>query len=76
MLVFVVDLLVIVLIAVLVVISFGISTKMISSAIIALSLYFFLTIRRSKLHKTGNPVDGGYPNFWFSSGYFRLDREY
>ena len=53
-LVLVVDLLVIVLIAVLVVISFGISTKVIWSALIALwlSLYFFITIRRLNVNKT------------------------
>ena len=62
----------IVLIAVLVVISFGISTKVTRSAIIALSLYFFFTIRRSKLYKTGtHPVDGGYPNFCFLLGWIR-----
>ena len=44
MLFLVVDLLVIVLIAVLLAISFGISTKVIWSAIIAPSLYFFITI--------------------------------
>ena len=72
MLVVVVDLLVIVLIAVLVVISFGISTKVTRSAIIALSLYFFLTIRRSKLYKTGtHPVDAGYLNFWVFLGWIR-----
>ena len=53
MLVLVIDLLVIVLIAVLVVISFGISTKVIWSAIIALSLYFFIAIRGWNVNKTG-----------------------
>ena len=53
MLVLVIDLLVIVLIAVLVVISFGISTKVIWSAIIALSLYFFIAISGWNVNKTG-----------------------
>ena len=70
MLVLVIDLLVIVLIAVLVVISFGISTKVIWSEIIALSLYFFLTIRRLKLNKTRTHPVG------FSSVFFRLAQEY
>ena len=74
MLVLVVDLLVIVLIAVLIVISFGISTKVIWSAIIALSLYFFMTMRRWNVNKTGtHAVDGGYRNCCF---FFRLDQEY
>ena len=53
MFVLVVDLLVIVFFAVLIVISFGISTKVIWSAIIALSLYFVMTMRRWNVNKTG-----------------------
>ena len=75
MLVLVVDLLVIVLIAVLLVISFGISTKVIWSAIIAPSLYFFMIIRRWNVNKTGtHPVDGGCGNCCF---FFEVqDQEY
>ena len=70
MLVLVVDFLVIVLIAVLIVISFGLSTKVIWSAIIALCLYFFMTMRRWNVNKTGiYSVDGGYRNCCFFLGF-------
>ena len=49
-----------------IVISFGLSTKVIWSAIIALCLYFFMTMRRWNVNKTGiYPVDGGYCNCCF-----------
>ena len=70
MLVLGVDFLVIVLIAVLIVISFGLSTKVIWSAIIALCLYFFMTMRRWNVNKTGiYSVDGGYRNCCFFLGF-------
>ena len=70
MLVLVVDFLVIVLIAVLIVISFGLSTKVIWSATIALCLYFFMTMRRWNVNKTGiYPFDGGYRNCCFFLGF-------
>ena len=70
MLVLGVDFLVIVLIAVLIVISFGLSTKVIWSATIALCLYFFMTMRRWNVNKTGiYPVDGGYRNCCFFLGF-------
>ena len=74
MLVLVVDLLVIVLFAVLIVISFGISTKVIWSAIIALSLYFVMTMRRRNVNKTGiHPLIVVIAIVVF---FFRLDQEY